>query len=180
MKLLNKSTLILVCCFLIACFSCKKEKEEKILNSGYFSYQGSSYDLSDGIIVSDGPGDIEGTFIKYIFLYSKDFTFVNMDKLRGVGPTLSTTFASPSASQLGAGTYYYRPSSEVFSCGSGAYSTLYDGNQDTGNFIEFIAGTFHVAIESKNNKDVYTIHFDLKDINNESIVGKYYGTLKTN
>jgi hypothetical protein len=134
-----------------------------------FTYQGTAYNLSQGILQDYGDNG-NGSYDFDIILFSDDFTIdlIN-DEITGRGDAVYLDLNSDNMADLSDGTY-------VFDINRDAFVIIlldYDPQAPYGTAVEASSGE---VILTKSGVE-YTISFDLSAPNGDAIIGQYKGTL---
>ena len=171
----------LLCVFLLAGLvltGCKDKEEVDPANT--LSYDGTSYDLSKGILLDFGQlGTGQGHNID-LYLMSSGLTVHEKggmpDSASGKGELVFFEMFSPVANNLGVGTYNFDALQSAAASTFDFGETLVNANYQTGTGDVYRIVSGKVVVEKAN--DIYTITFDCKDNLGKPIKGFYKGTLK--
>jgi|GEM_PF-3370378 len=187
MKTLFK--VLILCCVFASVLSCKTSNEDPVPNNyGEVEIQEDSYVLVGGLLHNQGLDpyrDYEGEVKKYdgyfmkMYLFSKDYNFVNGERYGEEGPgkgtLLELNLYSSNKERLDQGEYVFSTGmhSPVFSLSLSSYSRDWLPQTTlTTYFIE--EGNVNV----KKSGEIYEISLDCKDQFNVPIKGYYKGTLQ--
>jgi hypothetical protein len=138
-----------------------------------FTYQGTAYNLSQGILQDYGDNG-NGSYDFDIILFSDDFTIdlVN-DEITGRGDAVYLDLNSDNMADLSDGTYVFDINRDVFVISFAGIFLDYDPQASNGTAVEASSGE---VILTKSGVE-YTISFDLSTANGDAIIGQYKGTL---
>lgn len=139
---------------------------------GTFTYNGTTYELSNGVIESYGS-ITKSSYHLDLTLYSSG---LNYEKGTGTGNALYFEIFSSSNSDLVAGTYAYDPewTGEPLTFDFGAAYINFNITSESGTQVIINEGTVTIS----KSGSTYTITVNCKDANDNSITGSYTGSLK--
>ena len=172
-----------LCVFLfvsLILWGCKDKEEEVIVPKNIIAYNGTEYDLSQGLLIDYGQFSKDEGHTQVLFLYSSGITVHEnagkIDSTSGTGQLIYLEMFSPVTGLLADGEYTYdiyktyKPSTFDY-----AYAVLNaDYYTAEGDLYEMISGKVTVKKEKEN----YTISFDCIEGEGKHITGFYKGPLK--
>ena len=168
------SSFVLLGILILITSSCKKDNNTN--NNSfeyYFNYDGKSYQLNKGILISYGPiGQISYEFD--LCLYS-GVTIINVDSILGKGCYIVINLRS-NATTLSPGSYPMVDSGYAsFTSGGGKFVTNWDSALEDQQFIYIKSGLNEVISVSG---DQIEISFDLVSTEGKNVSGYYKGKVQ--
>jgi len=167
---MNKNLLKLAVVLLLVSLvftGCKKDDES---SSNSFSYNGKSYELTQGFLVNYGSVSKSTVYNFDLYLLTSG---INVETGTGTGSYLYFEMFTDSSTGLGDGTYDY---TDTYASLTFDYAKIYiDYNIETqsGSYAYIYDGTVTIS----KSGSTYTITIDCVDTNNKTIKGSYTGTL---
>jgi hypothetical protein len=170
------------CLLLIATIifsGCKKDDE--IVPKNIITYDGTDFELSNGVILDFGQLSSSQGNAQVLFLYSSGIKIHEsggkIDSTSGIGHTVYFEIFSPTSTILGDGEYTFDPyftyKEKTFNNSYTVFNANYSTSQ--GEFHEIMSGKVIV----KKDKNDYTITFNCQEgVNGKNLTGFYKGALK--
>ncbi len=156
-------------------FACDDDDNGLAKKGNHFSYDGKTYELSQGMLINFGQWWGEGYNFDLILL--SDGITLNVQALQasGTGDGMYFEFFSPSASELAPGTYRFDPDD------SGRPNSFYDADlfinynmtTDTGLEVYIEGG----SVEVEKSGQEYMLTFDVTTEAGKPVTGYYRGVI---
>ncbi len=176
MKTLIKLSVLLL---ILATTGCKKDKDDDKSPANYFTYDGTTYELSQGFLENYGQWELDEGFNLDVTMVSKGLTAVEtggeLTTFSGTGDAVVFEMYSTSAGELVAGDYVYGEDS--FDPGTFEFGALmigFTGPDQFGEGVYFTGGTVNV----KKSGSQYEISFDCTAPSGKKATGYFKGNLK--
>jgi hypothetical protein len=176
MRLLIKLSVLLL---ILATTGCKKDKDDDKSPTNYFTYDGATYELSQGFLENYGQWGMDEGFNLDVTLVSKGLTAVEaggeLTSLSGTGDVVFFELYSTTGGELVADDYVYDIDS--FEPGTFEFGGLmigFTGPDQFGQGVYFTAGT----VKIKKSGSQYEISFDCTTTPGKNATGYFKGNLK--
>lgn len=142
---------------------------EEIENA--FTYLGTEYPLSQGLVVYHGDTTDNGAYKLDFYLASPE---INFESSTGTGECVYFEILSNSSTTISSGQYNFNETEETFSFDSARVFIDYNVATREGTEIDIVNGS--ITVDNTDNS--YIIDFECKDSNGKKIIGNYTGTLQ--
>lgn len=173
MKFLSSTGLLALAMIGLLALSCNDDDDDNT-PSNQFTYDGTTYELSQGLLEEYGDNG-NGSFDFDVTLLTSGINFNNTTgEATGEGSGVYLDLNSPSEEGLVNGTYTFGDERDAFIMVDAEIVTDYDFEAGTGQIISVVDGT----VELTEDEGVYSISFELTASNNETITGTYNGELR--
>jgi len=140
-------------------------------NENAFTYLGTEYPLSQGLVVYHGNTTDNGAYKLDFFLASPE---INFESSTGTGECVYFEILSNSSTTISSGQYNFNETEETFSFDSARVFIDYNVATREGTEIDIVNGS--ITVDYTDNS--YIIDFECKDSNGKKIIGNYTGTLQ--
>jgi len=162
-------------------FGCKKDDDEEIVPKSAITFDGTTYDLANGLLIDFGQYSKTQGNEQVLFLYSSGITIHGsggqIDSTSGKGHVVYFEIYSPVSNVLGEGEYAFDDTATFFSKTFGFSYVVLNADYITSN------GEVHAIIAGKVSVkkagDIYDITFDCTEgSDGKKLSGFYHGPLK--
>lgn len=162
--------------FFVSCSDDDDDNGNGHADGNHFTYDGNTYELSQGLLVYYGQWDGEG-FNFDVDLYSEGIVFPDDEEewASGSGYNIYFELFSPDADDLKPGTYEFdeEGTQDPFTFNWADFSIDLNFDDQSGTFIDIIGGTVEVAKSGSN----YILTIEVIAEDNKPVTGYYNGPL---
>lgn len=175
---LKKGSIILVAAMIMVFAGCEKDSDNDPVTNGQFTYEESSYSLSQGVLIGVGLSDTT-SFGMELILMSSGLNIIevgnSVTEVTGIGDIIGLSMYSASQTILETGTYTFGISQTAGTCVDGFLYVQYETqNEDVLKQDEIIGGTLVVNKDG----DQYNLTMNMTTYLGKTVTADFKGTLK--